>query len=664
MKRLLILWVSVLPLLISAANTLTLSSVSGHPGDVLTITASLTNTDAVSAVQADIPLGAYLRYVTNSAELASARSNGHAIMANAVNDTLHVTIFSLAGSTLSGEEGNLFTFQVTLGLEPATYPLIPAITLADANSQQLTADANAGSVTILSPKIEVVTTSIDYGHIPIRSTYNQTLQVRNTGNEPLHISNVLFSSSAFSVESTEYTIESGQTQSITVTFAPLLHGAISETVRLRSDAVNDADVYGANIAQLIADPFSVNELRVQPASGISDEAVAVTLRMNNMETDLVGVQVSFKMPAALEYVANSAAPLGRANGLMASSTLSNDTLTLMLYSLNNTPITGEDGDLLSFQVRLNGSSGSYALLPINTMLINTTNQNMVSAVYQAYVTIQSPTISGNASLDFGHIPVIEKCTTSYSVRNSGQAPLTIEGAAFLQEGFRLITETPLVIAKNQTQTLEIEFTPSAEGSISTTMQLYSNDPATRMKSIAITGSVYEPNAMTLSGSSVGTQYYLELGMDNYSELAGVQFDLVGIVPFSSLNNGDRASSHMSSWSMVEEGRYRFILFSMDNTSLGHNGTLLTLVFTAEQATLLNGSIITMDNITVVHISNGAKEVAAPSPWLVEYTPTEDPTSIDQITNHKSQITNKIIRDNRVLILRGDKTYTVTGQEVR
>ena len=185
MKRLLIICLSALPLCLSAANTLTLSTASGHPGDVVTVTASLTNSDAVAAVQADIPLGQYLSYVNNTAELVSTRSNGHALVANAENNTLHVTIFSLSGSTLVGTEGDLFTFQVTLGMEPATYPLTPAVTLADANSQQLTANAVAGSATILSPKIEVVTTSIDYGHIPIRSTYNRTLQVRNTGNEPL-----------------------------------------------------------------------------------------------------------------------------------------------------------------------------------------------------------------------------------------------------------------------------------------------------------------------------------------------------------------------------------------------------------------------------------------------------------------------------------------------
>ena len=41
-----------------------------------------------------------------------------------------------------------------------------------------------------------------------------------------------------------------------------------------------------------------------------------------------------------------------------------------------------------------------------------------------------------------------------------------------------------------------------------------------------------------------------------------------------------------------------------------------------------------------------------------------PQGIDQITNGQSQITNKIIKDNHLLILRGEKIYTVQGQEVK
>ena len=42
----------------------------------------------------------------------------------------------------------------------------------------------------------------------------------------------------------------------------------------------------------------------------------------------------------------------------------------------------------------------------------------------------------------------------------------------------------------------------------------------------------------------------------------------------------------------------------------------------------------------------------------------DDQALDQIIDNQSPITNKVIRDGQILILRGEKIYTVTGQEVR
>ena len=40
------------------------------------------------------------------------------------------------------------------------------------------------------------------------------------------------------------------------------------------------------------------------------------------------------------------------------------------------------------------------------------------------------------------------------------------------------------------------------------------------------------------------------------------------------------------------------------------------------------------------------------------------TAVDQISNNQSQMTNKIIKDNQIFILLGEKVYTVTGKEVK
>lgn len=647
-----------------AANTLSLSTVSGHPGEVVTVSVALTNDDAVTALQVDIPLNANLTYVVNSAVLNATRANGHSMVASASNDTLHIAIFSLTQAVLNGNEGELLTFRVMLGIEPATYPLTAMTILSGTSGQAVESSVTAGSLTLLSPKIEVVTKSLDYGHVPIRATYTRTLQVRNAGNEPLHISNVLFSATEFSLSETEYTIAAGQTQNIVITFAPQLHGAISERVRLRSDAINDPDVYGANVCALIADPFSVNELRMQPASGISDDTVTVVVRMNNMES-IVGAQFSLKMPKALEFIDGSAAAFERAAGHSVLSTLSNDTLTLLLYHPLNEAVTGDDGDLLSFRVRLDGKSGNYALKPINTLLVNTAHDNMVSAVYNANVTIQSPTISGNSSLDFGHIRVDQPHVATYAIRNTGQVPLTVDRATFLSEGLRVVTELPIVIARNTTQNIEVELTPWQEGSFSTTMQVYSNDPACRMKSVSLSADIYEPNSLAFRGETVGTKYHLYVDMTNYSDIAGVQFDVEGLTPWTSYALTERANGHQVVIQLIDDTHHRVIIFAMNNAALaGHNGSIVEWVWDATLAPALDGKIVSMDNVVLVHPTKGNREVVAAEPYTVSYEPTDDLTAIDQITNDQLPITNKILLNGQILILRGDRVYTVTGQEIR
>ena len=670
MRRIFLLIITSVWLSVNATNTLSLSVLSGHPGETLTVSVSLTNNEAVTALQATIPLGANMQYITNSASLNAARANGHQLVAAATDDTLRIAVFSLMQAALNGNEGELLTFQVKLRMEPATYPLKAELTLAGVNSQQLIANVEQGSITLLSPKIEVVTQSLDYGHIPIRATYTKTLQVRNTGNEPLHISDVLFSAAEFSVEETAYTISAGATQNIVITFAPQLHGAITENVRLRSDAINDPDVYGANICQLVADPFSVNELRMQAASGISDDTVIVKVRMNNMEP-IVGAQFSLKMPSALAFIEGSAEALNRAAEHSVLSTLSNDTLTLILYHPLNEAVTGDDGDLLCFKVRLDGKSGNYALKPINTLLVNAVHANMVSAVYNANVTIQSPTISGNTSADFGHLRVDQPYTITYAIRNTGQVPLTVEWATFLSEGLRVVTELPIVIARNATQNIEIELTPWQEGNFSTTMQVYSNDPACRMKSVTLTADIYEPNSLSFRGFTYGNEYHLSVALSNYSDITGVQFDVEGLKPWTSYALTERTNGYQIVVHPIDETHHRVIIFAMNNVAIsGHEGAIIEWTWDASLSSAMNGQTISMENVVLVHPSKGNREAEAATLFVVDYQP-EEGTAIDNVNlygfadRQKLGIMNhKFIKDGQLYILRDGKTYTVQGAEVK
>ena len=593
-----------------ASNTITLSSVSGTPQTEVEVVVSLDNTDAITALEMVIPLGEHLSYVTNSAVLASARSNGHMISAAQVGQELRIYVYSFSQNALNGNTGELLTFRLLLGNEPTDYALTPTVVLSNAQGTSLAGSVQAGAVTIQAPKLQIVNPQIDYGHIPIRATYTKNLQLKNAGTLPLTIENITTSDPLFVPKQTALTIEAGQTTSVAIEYTPTERGAVSAEMMFTSNATN-----GEQVATIVADPFSVNELHVGTASGIADSIVTISLTMNNMEP-IVAMQCAFKLPKQLEYVANSlAVNTTRANGHQALSTLRGDTLYLAIFSMTNQPLHANDGEIATFQLRLNGSSGTYYLKPIDVVLSNITEENMVSATSQGSVRINAPSVSGNASLSFGNIPITEVAYATYSVRNNGSAPLVLERATFLEEGYSIVEELPITIANYQTTTITVAYQPTEEGDFSTTMNLYTNDPNNRLKTVALPGHVFEPNTLTLDGQSNqdGT-YTLSVALDNYTDIVAVQYDLhwrndmttsqTTFVPSA------RMQKHNAVVTPLDEDSYRIIIYSMSNATIaGHDGELHQLVFTPQGEVNYCGSTISIDNIVLSNAAGGDKTSA-------------------------------------------------------
>ena len=593
-----------------ASNTLTLSSVSGTPQTEVEVVVSLDNTDAITALEMVLPLGEHLSYVNGSATLATARNNGHQLSAAQVGQDLRIYIYSLGLNAIPGNTGELLTFRLLLGNEPADYALTPTVVLSNAQGTSIAGSVQAGAVTLQAPKLQIVNPQIDYGHIPIRATYTKNLQLKNVGNLPLTIENITTTDPLFVPKQTALTIAAEQTTSVAIEYAPTERGAVSTEAIVTSNAIN-----GEQVATIIADPFSENELHVGSTSGIADSIVTISLTMNNMEP-IVAMQCAFKLPKQLEYVANSlAVNATRSNGHQALSTLRGDTLFLAIFSMTNQPLHANDGEVATFQLRLNGSSGTYYLKPIDVVLSNITEENMVSATSQGKVTIKAPAISSNATLSFGNIPITEVAHATYSVRNNGSAPLVIERATFLAEGYSVVEELPLVISNYQTKYITVAYQPSAEGNFSTTMNLYTNDPNNRLKTVALSGHVYEPNALTLSGQSnqEGT-YTLSVALDNYTDIVAVQYDLHWRSDMTTSQSAFVPSARMQNHNAVvtplDEDSYRIIIYSMSNATIaGHNGELHQLVFTPQGEANYCGSTISIDNIVLSNAAGGDKTSA-------------------------------------------------------
>lgn len=603
-----------------ASNTITLSSVSGTPQTEVEVVVSLDNTDAITALEMVLPLGEHLSYVNGSATLATTRSNGHQLSAAQVGQELRIYVYSLSLNALQGDTSELLTFRLLLGNEPANYTLTPTVVLSNVQGTSIAGSVQAGSATIQAPKLQIVNPQIDYGHIPIRATYTKNLQLKNVGNLPLTIENIATTDQLFVPKQTTLTIEAQQTAAVTIEYAPIERGAVNHKVMVTSNAIN-----GEQVATIVADPFSVNELHIGTASGIADSIVTVSLTMNNMEP-IVAMQCAFKLPKQLEYVANSLQPNAvRSNGHQALSTVHGDTLVLMLYSISNQPLHANDGEVATFQLRLNGSSGTYYLKPIDVVLSNITEENMVSATSQGKVTIKAPAISSNASIAFGSHAITEEAYATYSVRNNGSAPLVLERATFLAEGYRVVEELPITIANYKTTTITVAYQPTEEGDFSTTMNLYTNDPNNRLKTVALSGHTFEPNTLALSGQNNkdGT-YTLSVALENYSDIVAVQYDVHWRSDITTAQAAFKPTTRMQNHNAVvtplDEDSYRIIIYSISNATLvGHEGELHQLVFTPQGSVDYCGDMITVDNV-VLSNAKGADKTSATTPALaVEQT---------------------------------------------
>lgn len=563
------------------------------------------NTDDVVAAEIRIPLANYVKYVEGSATLNAERSNGHLISASGADNELRVYVYSIGNTVIKGNSGTLATVRLKLGNKADRLTLTPIALLSNAAGQSVNSSVQAGVVTVLAPHLTVTTPQINYGHIPIRSTYTKTLTLKNTGTATLHVNDITFSAAELTATDKTFDIAPNGTRNVTVAYEPTKHGAMNASVTIASDAINEE-----NTATIVADPYSVNELHIGSAEGNSDTEVMVNVTMNNMEP-IVAAQWSFTLPDALKYVEGSVAPGNHAEGLTTSATMNGQKLTIFLYSQNNTAIPEGNGSIATFKVSLQGQSGNYTLSPSDVLLGNASMENMVSAKTSGAVRIKSPQITVNSTLTMPKKPVTEIVTQTFSIRNSGQAELTINKVVFLKEGYSIAEDLPMTISPNATKNITVQYQPSNSGSHSTAMLIYSNDPVTRMKSVMVSGTTFEPNNISVTGNwSEGNDAYIaNIAVANYTPLVAAQMDIhlpegayINNVS-DALENSERLSGLSSTIAKIDDSVYRLVVFSLNNSPIkGNEGSILSIKIDVENPLSLNNKQVVVDNIMLSDIS--------------------------------------------------------------
>ena len=566
-----------------AQTIVNLNSATGHPGDEVEMTVQLMAVGDITAMQLEIPLNSALTYVEGSASLTSAlTTKSHQISASESNGLLKIYVYSLTLETFKAPAGSLLTFRLLLGREPDTYELASSALLSKPDGSAVETIANAGQVTILSPKIQLSVNAIHFGRVPIHSDYSEQLLVTNIGNEPLTVSDVISCQSLFSVTPKNFTLPAGGQQPITVSYSPSLYGSDSDILLVASNAVN-----GQQRISIDAEPYSVNILSLSDVSGKSDEEATLHICLQNMEP-IIAAQCCVALPEGVSYVDGSAQLSGtRANGHLLTALGTDGKVTFYVYSNGNTALHGTEGELFSFKVKLGATGGTYTLLLSDVLLSNADGHDMTSSTGNATLRIAAPRLECASELDFGTVPMEEVATRLFTISNTGEQPLVIDRIDFSNVAFCLASlDNVLSIEAGSSIDLPVNYVPDGEQQLEAIMRLYSNDPENRMQVVQLKARSFPTNCLSLNGATVDSQagsYCVTVGLQNSLPIVALQFDLHWIEGMSTsldmITLSSRACGHQVALTQVDDTTCRIFVYSTTNEAiLPDEGPLLSIIY--------------------------------------------------------------------------------------
>ena len=602
-KPLLLVCIMVLSVAVRAAadNTVSIGTVAGKPGDTVELQIGLANTNNVSSVQVSIPIDARLALVENSAK-ATDRTSGHNVTAGVKDGKLNLFVYSLSMGDIAPGEGTIATVRLKLGNEPSDLVLsADKVVLTDHNGSALPhATATDGRATISCAKAEYSSRLIEYGRVPIRSSYQQTVSVSNVGNAPLVVSGVEFSAAEFScAESFPAEIAAGSSKVFTLTYAPMERGGITEEAKFITNSV-----YKLNTVKLKALPFAVNELHVENVSGVADSTVTVSLRMNNMDA-ITGFQFDFNLPEQLEYVNGSFTLSGRKADHQLTASMKGRTLRALAFSLSDTPFSGNDGEIATFKVKLNGRYGTSleAQKAMLTANIKGKETDVLSDKYAGYVNILSPRMSTTDGISMGRTPITQEAKATFRINNYGSAPLRIERVVVSSDHMKVDSQLPIVIDSRKSTDVDVVWDGVAEGDYNELLQLYTNDPDQRLHNIKVTGNRYSPNYLTLSSADVepGDTMKLHIALSNNDIVNGLQFDLKYDKKCFELLDKNVWSERANGYSMttrdMDNGQVRCFCYSLGGNEIAQGeGNVMTVLFAVKKDATIGSYAFKVGNV--------------------------------------------------------------------
>ena len=658
----------LLPFFVFSQNTLSVGSLNVNENTSFEYEIGLDNDSAVSALQFDIDINQDA-FTYGSNHTLTARVSGFTVSSsNPSENIMRVVMYSSSGGVIEVGSGVILKLDLSSKTLPNDYPFsIANVVLSDATGTELSSNSSNGTVSVRGAHLNVNTTSVNFGRVPIGDNEQRSISISNNGNENLTISAVSLSSPLSLTSTLPLTITPGGSQSISIALdSSEKYDASSEV----SFTTNDNDgLRQLQKTTVFANVYAVNEIHIGSGSGEIHTDISIPVSINNMEP-FSGFQFDLTLPQDINYVENSVVLSTRKSDHSVSGSLINaNTLRVIAYSNTNAEFSGSDGEIMTLKLKPEVSSGNYNLTISNPIISNITLGDIESDSFNGSVQINAPNLVTNpSSISFGRVPITETRQQVIRLTNNGSAALNISGIVKDVSLFDIDTATPFTISQGAYKDITLTFTPSSNGNVDQDISIRHNG-STEQNIINVTSDVFSPNYLSIDDIEVlnGESYNLLFRLHNYNSVKGVQvdidfpqgfsFDFSNMVMSSSTTNFSISSSNLSN------GNRRIIIYNTSGESISAGSEVLfELPFSVNNDTSYNDYTLAYSNVVISDQNNqdvSSETLTSGKISVVQSLSVKD--FIDSIQVYPNPFSEKVNISSSGLV--DVRVYNILGSEV-
>jgi hypothetical protein len=336
-----------------------------------------------------------------------------------------------------------------------------AITIAS-DAQNATATvALSGSSVAASYTMSLLPSSVNFGNVKAGSSTTQNVQLSNTGNSSVTVTQVAATGTGISVSGlgTPVTLAPSQSVTLSVTFAPTTAGATAGSLTVTN---NDG----------VSAVAAVTGTQVQPGLSMTPTSASF------------GSVVAGNTNSQTVQIKNS----GTANLTVLQATVTGSGFSLSGLALPMTLTPGQSGN---FNVQYAPQSAGNVSGAVS--IISNAPNSPASVALSATGVASSYTISVNpGSLSFGSVADGSSAAQGFTVTNTGNANVAISGVTATGAGYSIVSGAGAVtLSPNQSTSVSVQFAPSTAGAVSGSVNIRSNATGSA-SSVALSGSGVAP----------------------------------------------------------------------------------------------------------------------------------------------------------------------------